>query len=117
MERHARGLPENLLELVGVLKARHLDKDALAALGLDGGLGRAERIKPAVEHLQALCHRGAHARLDTRIGQRGVIAAVILLQLHLADGALAKKARLDRRGERLQRLQRRLPRVAPAPAA
>ena len=111
VEGHARGLAEDLLQLRRVREARHLHEDAVAALRLDRRLRRAERVQAAVEHLHALRHRRAHARLDAR--RRSACAVMrppALGELDLAERALAEEARLDRRRERLQRLKRLLAR-------
>ncbi len=108
MEGHARSLAEDLLELRGVLKPGHLHQNTLAALRLDGGLGRAERVEAPVEHLHALRHRGAHALFDTVVGERSGNAVAVLRKRHFAHRPLPEEARLHWRRERLQRGERLL---------
>ncbi len=47
-------MPRILLELARVLQARHLDENAVDALALDIGLGRAQGIDALAQHLDRL---------------------------------------------------------------
>ena len=57
LELEPRGPPDQLLERLGVLLARRLDEDPVAALAQDGGLERAERVDAPVDHVARDVHR------------------------------------------------------------
>jgi hypothetical protein len=95
MERHLRRLAENLLQLGGVLQARHLHEDALAAFSLDRRLRRSDRVDAPLQHLDALRHGGAHARLDALVGEGGGHAIAVLFYRDLVDRPATKKTGLN----------------------
>jgi hypothetical protein len=64
------GLAQKLLEALRVLQAGHLHQDAVDALALDQRLDRTELVDAALDDLDRLLDRLAHALDDRRLGQR-----------------------------------------------
>ena len=69
-------VPTMFLEPVGVLEARHFDQDAVRALALDIGLGGAEAVDAAVEHLDRLLDGAGDLVVDGRVGEGQLEQAV-----------------------------------------
>ena len=67
---------ENVLQLAGVLQARHLDQDAVVALALDVRLGGAEGVDAAAQDLDRLLDRVADLGLDAGVGRGELDEAV-----------------------------------------
>ena len=63
------GGSKKILEMLRVLKARHLDHDAVVALALDRRLLGAGGVDAAAQHLDRLVDSAVHASRDTGIGQ------------------------------------------------
>ena len=69
-ELELRRRAEDLLQPPRVLQARHLDEDAVRALALDVGLGRAQRVDAPAQHLDGLVDGLAHALVDAGLRDR-----------------------------------------------
>jgi hypothetical protein len=96
-EGHARGLAEKPLQLLGVLQARHLHENAVAALARDRGFGGAELVDAAAHDLDRLVDRGAHALVEARLGQRQAQEAGLGLgDLGFADGRAEREGGAQR---------------------
>ena len=65
-EFELRGPAEDILQTLRVLQARHLDEDAVGALALDVGLGRAERVDAPAQDLDRLVDGPADLLVDRR---------------------------------------------------
>ena len=73
------GRAEQILDLGGVLQARHLDQDAVGALLLDVGLLGAGAVEAAVEHLDRLADRVADLVGRRRLGELELDRAVAVV--------------------------------------
>jgi hypothetical protein len=95
------GLADDLLELGGVLKSRHLDQHPVQALLRDHGLLGAHRVDASVQHLDRLRDGVPHLVGDGRVGERQLDTAVGLR--HIEGPAVAAGERAaDRLAQRLQ---------------
>ncbi len=68
-EFQLRRLAEHFLQLLRILKARHLHDDAVVALALDARLPRPELVDALSDDLDRLVDRGAHLLSEPGLGQ------------------------------------------------
>ncbi len=105
MEGQLGRLVQDVLEALRILKARHLDDDAVRAFALDGRLGRAEFVHAAADDFGRLGHGRRHAVFDALIGDADLEKPVAgICQRRLGDGAACERSCRDRLCQRCKRL-------------
>jgi hypothetical protein len=101
---------QDLLEPLGILKARHLDEDAAESLALDRRLRGAEGVDAAADHLDRLLGRPSGALRDALIREGELDQAVRLLDdVEVAVAGLAEHGVGDRLRQLAQLREEPLP--------
>ena len=103
MERELGRLANEILKALWIALARCLDQDAVIALALDAGLGRAELVEAQPDGLDRLLHDGVDPLGQPRIGEgeadQAVIGHVHLEFIHRLTAEDRGDQRIDQIGE------------------